>query len=67
MASLKGLFKKQGTTASEMFETRVAIEKALYKAGFTVTGAGTMMDGSAADISIEKDGQTFFVDIKNLV
>jgi len=67
MASLKGLFKKEGTTAREMFETRVAIEKALYKAGFTVTGAGTSMDGAAADISIERDGQTYFVDIRNLV
>jgi len=65
MASLAGLFKKDPLSMGEMFKVRTDIEKALKNAGFTVTGAGTM-DGSA-DISIERDGQTFWVDIRNLV
>ena len=65
MASLAGLFKKDPISMGEMFKVRTDIEKALADAGFTVTGAGTM-DG-AADISVERDGQTFLVDIKNLV
>ena len=65
MASLKDIFKKEQLPMKEMFEIRMDIERALYAAGFSVIGAGTM-DG-AADISIERNGQTFFVDIKNLV
>ena len=65
MASLKGLFKKEKLSMKEMFEIRTDIERALNAAGFNVTGAGTS-DGEA-DISVERDGHTFVVDIRNLV
>ena len=49
----------------EMFEIRTKIEEALRKAGIEVTGAGTGADGTA-DVSIEVDGKTFWIDIKKL-
>jgi hypothetical protein len=65
MASLKGLFEKEQLPMKEMFEIRMDIERALYAAGFSVIGAGTS-DGEA-DIRVERNGHSFFVDIKNLV
>ena len=65
MESLKDIFEKNQLPKREMFDIRVDIEKALYAAGFSVTGAGTM--NGAADITIERNGQTFWVDIRNLV
>ena len=67
MASLKGLFDTNPKQLAmvDMFDIRTDIEKALTEAGFTVTGAGTCAGG--ADISIEKDGLQFWVDVKHLI
>ena len=67
MASLKGLFDDHPKQLAmmDMYDIRRDIEKALTKAGFTVTGAGTCANG--ADISVERDGHSFWVDVKHLV
>ena len=67
MATLKGLFddKPKHLGMRDMFVIRDDIEKALTKAGFEVTGAGTCGDG--ADITVTRDGLDFWIDIKHLV
>lgn len=65
MASLSGIFKEQPLEMTDMYDIRRDIEKALHKAGFEVTGAGTCAGG--ADISVEKDGHQFWIDVKHLV
>ena len=64
MASLKDIFKERELPMTDMFDIRRDIEKALTRAGFEVTGAGTC-DG-AADISVVRDGHAFWIDIKHL-
>ena len=61
MKNLSNLFK---ANAFDLFDLRVDIEKALKKANITVTGAGCG-DGKA-DISIEVDGKSFWLDIRQV-
>ena len=65
MMDLSDIFKEQPLPMIDMFDVRRDIEKALHKAGFEVTGAGT--SAGSADISVRRDGHEFWIDVKHLV
>lgn len=49
----------------DTYELRMKIERLLEREGLDITGAGTMLDGSGADISaLTADGNQVTVNIK---